>query len=153
RGAAVAHAAPSSFAVEDLHMAPLDHDALDELLRREPSVSVSTATRREITRVSAGNPFFALELARAAAQRAPGTPEAVRLAVPRTLRELLGERIAGVPLDVRRALLLVAAASQPTVSLVETVLGSERASELLAAAVTANILDVERGRIRFAHPL
>jgi DNA-binding CsgD family transcriptional regulator len=153
KAAAVAHAVPASFAVKDLHMAPLDHDALDELLRREPGVSVSTVTRREIARVSAGNPFFALELARAAAHRGRGTPEAARLEVPPSLRELLGERIACVPSDVRRALLLVAAASQPTVSLVETVLGAERAADLLAAAVTASILEVDRGRLRFAHPL
>src|SRR5262249_11056420 len=128
--------------------------ALHELLRGEPGVSVPTPALREIERVSAGNPFFALELARAVARDEAGAPRAGGIAVPRSLRDLLGGRIAGLPADVRHALLVVAAASQPTVSLVKAVLGSrERALDLLSAAVGAEILEVERGRLRFRHPL
>jgi DNA-binding CsgD family transcriptional regulator len=76
------------------------------------------------------------------------------LRVPRSLRDLLGERVAELEAGVRHALLVVAAASQPTVGLVETVLGSRgRAFDLLSAAVSADVLQVERGRLRFKHPL
>src|SRR5262249_3065949 len=102
----------------------------------------------------AGNAFFALELARAVARGETGARGAGQIPVPRSLRDLLGGRIAGLPAEVRQALLIVAAASQPTVSLVEAVLGSwERAFDLLSAAVGAEILEAERGRLRFRHPL
>ena len=154
RAADLARAIPSSFTARTIRMSPLDHDALDELLRSEPDVSVAVAARREILRVSAGNPFFALELARAAAEGAAGAPQGAQIPVPRSLRELLGKRVAGLPVEVQSALLVVAAASQPTVSLVEAVLGSrERTFDLLSEAVAARILEVERGRLRFTHPL
>src|SRR5262249_145587 len=48
----------------------------------------------------------------------------------------------------------VAAASQPTVPLVEAMLGSrDRAFELLSQGVASEILEVERGRLRFRHQL
>src|SRR5262249_40680618 len=131
RGAALAHAVPSSFAARTIRLPPLDRDALDELLRTEPGASVPAQARREIQRVSAGNPSFALELARAVAKGEAGARGAGQIPVPRSLRHFLGGRIAGLPGEVRQALLIVAAASQPTVSLVEAVLGSrERAFDL-----------------------
>src|SRR5262249_4500414 len=125
-----------------------------ELLRTDSGTSVPASARLEIERVSAGNPFFALELARAVARGAGGAPPPGQIPVPRSLRDLLGGRIAALPADVLEALLGVAAASQPTVSLVKAVLGSrERAYELLSASVATEILEVERGRLRFRHPL
>jgi DNA-binding CsgD family transcriptional regulator len=136
-----------------VRVAPLDQKAIDDLVRSRFGTSLSRSALRELRRVCRGNPFFAIELARASVQEArPLGAETLR--VPRSLRDLLGERVAELPAGVRHALLVVAAASQPTVGLVETVLGSRpRAFDVLSAAVSDDVLRVERGRLRFKHPL
>jgi DNA-binding NarL/FixJ family response regulator len=137
-----------------VRVAPLDQKAIDDLVRSRFGASLRRSALQKIRRVCRGNPFFAIELARAAVQERGRAIGADTLRIPRSLRDLLGERIAELPADVRRALLVVAAVSQPTVGLVETVLGSRRrAFDLLSAAVSADVLQVERGRLRFKHPL
>jgi AAA ATPase domain len=134
-----------------IRLGPLDELAVDELVRARLGEALSRHALREVYRVSAGNPFFALELAREASRGGSG---AGAIAVPQSLRALLGSRIAGLAPDVRELLLLLEAASQPTVSLAERLVGSrERASELLRTAIEAEILEVEQGRLRFRHPL
>jgi DNA-binding CsgD family transcriptional regulator len=138
-------------AARTIRLGSLDEAAVDELIRTGLGEALSRHALREVYRVSAGNPLFALELAREALRGESGTRA---IAVPPSLRALLGSRIAGLAPDVRELLLLLAAASQPTASLVEDVVGSrERASELLRTAIAAEILESEQGRLRFRHPL
>jgi DNA-binding CsgD family transcriptional regulator len=137
-----------------VRVAPLDQKAIDDLIRSRFGTSLPRSAVREIRRVCRGNPFFAIELARASVQEEARPLGADTVRVPRSLRDLLGERVAELEAGVRHALLVVAAASQPTVGLVETVLGSRRrAFDVLSAAVSDDVLRVERGRLRFKHPL
>jgi DNA-binding CsgD family transcriptional regulator len=137
-----------------VRVAPLDHKAIDDLVRNRFGAALPRPALREIRRVCRGNPFFAIELARASVQDDARAISADSLRVPRSLRDLLDERVAELEAGVRHALLVVAAASQPTVGLVEAVLGSRRrAFDLLSAGVSADVLEVERGRLRFKHPL
>jgi DNA-binding CsgD family transcriptional regulator len=137
-----------------VRVAPLDQKAIDDLVRSRFGTSLSRSALREIRHVCRGNPFFAIELARASVQDEASPLAADTLRVPGSLRDLLGERVAELPTDVRSALLVVAAASQPTVGLVERVLGSRgRALDVLSAAVSADVLQVDRGRLRSKHPL
>jgi DNA-binding CsgD family transcriptional regulator len=95
---------------------------------------------------SGGNPLFGLELARALQRRGgvidPGRP----LPVPPTLRAAVSQRLDALPLRVRQALACAAALAQPTVSSV----GDKGALEL---GVEAGMIEIERGRVRFVHPL
>jgi DNA-binding CsgD family transcriptional regulator len=135
-------------------LGPLGEADIDDLVRTTLGAPLPRHALHEVYRVSEGNPFFALELAREARGRGGDGRGTAALAVPRSLRALLGNRIAELRAEVREALLVVAAASQPTVSLVEAVLGSrEHAYDVLAEAAAAEILQVERGRLRFRHPL
>ena len=137
-----------------VHVAPLHDEAIDDLVRSRFGTSLPRPALREIRRACRGNPFFAIELARASVQEEGRSLGADALHVPRSLRDLLGERIDGLPAGVRHVLLVVAAASQPTVGLVERVLGSRpRAFDVLSLAVSADVIQVERGRLRFKHPL
>jgi DNA-binding CsgD family transcriptional regulator len=139
---------------QSILLGPLGEADVDDLVRTTLGASLPRHALHEVFRVSEGNSLFALELAREALRRGGDARGTAALAVPPSLRALLGNRVAELPVEVREALLVVAAASQPTVSLVEAVLGSrERAYDVLAEAAAAEILLVERGRLRFRHPL
>lgn len=100
--------------------------------------------RRQIVgmhRVSAGNPFFALELARAhlplfGAEEPPA---------PRQLEELIRGRVEALSSDVREALFDLAALSHVSVDRCDL--------DRLGPAIDAAVVEVEDGDVRFSHRL
>lgn len=140
--------------IERLYVGPLDVEELEAVLRTRLGASFLRSTLQRLHATSGGNPLFALELARALLRRSvvPSLDEPVP--IPGTLRELVAERLAGLPDEVRSLLLIVAALSQPTVGLLGEVVGSrDRAAEFVGGAVEAGVLEVEHERVRFGHPL
>ena len=129
-----------------IKLGPLGLDDLHRLIRRRVGRTFNRPTLRRLEQVSGGNPFFALELARALArlggELAPDEP----LPVPESLHELVQARLADLPLETQQALILVAALADPTVD----VLGDLDAFE---PALAANILIVHGDQLRFTHPL
>ncbi|MBO2458017.1 LuxR C-terminal-related transcriptional regulator [Actinomadura violacea] len=101
-----------------------------------------------IHRVSGGNPFFAVELARSAAES--GALEDGRaLPIPQSLSVLIHKRVSALPRATREALLMASAASRPSVELLRRAGGAD-----LAEAERQGIVDVDAGgQIRFTHPL
>ena len=76
------------------------------------------------------------------------------LAVPESLQELLGGRLARLPGETLDVLLEVAALARPTVELVAAVEGDqERVLEALEAAVREAVVEFDDSRLRSAHPL
>jgi len=126
----------------------LSPGAIARIVRAQLSVSFSRPVLLRIYGAAGGNPFFALELARAAAEAAePG--EAV--AIPESLRELVRIRLAVLPHETRTALLIVAALGQPRSSVMAAAI--EDWEKAVAPAVDANVLELVGGRVRFTHPL
>jgi len=107
-------------------------------------------TLLRVHEASAGNPFYALEIARFLFEEgvspSPGEP----LPVPRTIEQLLHVRIMRLPQAAREALELAALLSDPTFAALQAA-GSE--SERLESAVAAGVIDPIDDRIRFTHPL
>jgi hypothetical protein len=101
-----------------------------------------------IQQVSAGNPFYAIELARALVDSAGEL-------LPGTLADLVRARIGGLDPAVHDALLAAACLATPTVELVgeAVAIDPDRLIELLEAAERHGIIFIEGNRIRFAHPL
>ena len=133
---------------ERLRLGPLSLGALGVLLERRLGYRYRRPILLRIQRASAGNPLFALEIARAVG---PATDlDAVRpLPVPASLREIVADRIASVSPPARQSLLAAAVLSHPSTELVERV--SSRAG--LEAAEEAGLLRVDAGDVTFAHPL
>ena len=142
-----------SLPVDEVLLGPLASDSLDRLLRYRLGTAFLRPTLAELERAAGGNPFFALELAAALLRRGeplrPGDP----LPVSDDLRELLADRIALLPERVRDALLVVAAVSNPSPSLVDAALDATETRDRLAEAIEAGVLALDRGRLRFEHPL
>jgi DNA-binding CsgD family transcriptional regulator len=121
---------------------PLDFLALNAVLQERLGAVLARPSLHRIHELSGGNPFFALELA-----RAPETLEAGTL--PPTLDLLVHDRLQELPEDAQRALLVAAAASKPTAALVEQV----AAPGSLAATEAAGFVELDHGSVRFLHPL
>jgi DNA-binding CsgD family transcriptional regulator len=104
-----------------------------------------------IHEVSGGNPFYAIELARAIAEHAPG----VETSLPRTLADVVRARISGLDPDVHDALLAASCMASPTVEEVSsaTISDDDRLIELLENAESKGIIAIDGNRIQFAHPL
>jgi DNA-binding CsgD family transcriptional regulator len=140
-------------AVRRLLIGPLDGDSLGRLVRSRFDVHLGPPALRQLEVASGGNPYFAIELARSLAERdiplGPGEP----LPVPGTLRALLGVRLADLAPETHGVTLAASALARPTVALVEASLRSVDPSAALAAAVDAGLLELDRDRVRFAHPL
>ena len=102
---------------------------------------------------SGGNPFFALEIARATLRgdtRATG----LALPIPRNLRDdLVRDRVAALFPLVKEMLLFASACSRPTVDLLEAALERSPLGPPLADAVDAGIVESDGGAISFTHPL
>lgn len=138
--------------LERIKVGPLSLGALHQLIRSRLGAGFSRPTLLRMRQASGGNPFFALEIARALLRRGgqidPGQP----LPIPTTLSELVRERLARLPARAREALLAASALRQPTVALIEHTVGERVASDL-DRAVRAGIVQLDDDRIHFTHPL
>ena len=106
---------------------PLAAAELARLVASEQGSAISRPEANRLHRLSGGNPFFALELMGCDV-------------VPSTLRGLVENRLAALPPEGREAAALAAVLSRPTTALVD-------------AAAAPGVLEIEGGRVRFAHPL
>ena len=133
-------------------LGPLSLGALQAMLRAHLGRSWPRPLLRRIHENSDGNPFFALEIARALERdwTSPGST----LPVPKDLEELLRARIDVLPASAALALLVVSASSQPTPELVAAASGlALDASDALAAAERAGVIEIRARHVRFTHPL
>jgi DNA-binding CsgD family transcriptional regulator len=135
-------------AVERLYVGPLSLGATSLLLQHRFAVRLSRPDLLRIHEASNGNPFFALELARAQALRSSGA--VATLFVPDGIERLLAPRLDGVDGEQRAALLFVAAEGRPTLELLRQ-LGVARST--LERAAAAGLVEISEAAVRFTHPL
>jgi DNA-binding CsgD family transcriptional regulator len=136
----------------ELELGPLSVGALHELLRSRVDVAFPRPVLLRIWETSGGNPFFALELARALQRRGGSPVPGEELPLPPSLGELVHERLESLSAPAREVVRAVAALAEPTVTLVEAAAGPE-ADVGLADALEAGLLQLDGDRLRFAHPL
>ena len=136
-----------SVRVRRVSMGPLSVGALHRLLLDRQGTTFARQTLLRIREQSGGNPFFAIELARAIGTNPrPLDP----FPVPKTLEELLGARIDGLPGTTLSALAFVATLGTLPESLLPRA-GIEPSD--IGPAVEAHVLERVEGMIRFTHPL
>ena len=134
-----------------VQIGPLTLGALHSVLHVRLDKVFPRPTLRRLHEVSGGNPFFALELARALERRGghPGANEI--LPVPERLSDLVSERLAALPDEAFEIVQVAAALSDPTMHVVTAVAGVDPGS--VDAAVAAQVIEVVQDSIRFTHPL
>jgi DNA-binding CsgD family transcriptional regulator len=128
-----------------VRLGPLGLGGLYELLSDRLGRALTRPLLGAIERVSRGNPFYALEIARALdPERPPASGEA--LPVPDEMRELVARRLRRLPRRTQDELLKAGALAEPTVSLVDPA--------ALGPAEEAGVVSVRSdGRVEFSHPL
>jgi DNA-binding CsgD family transcriptional regulator len=128
---------------ERVELGPLSLGALHAVVRAALGRVPPRPTLLRLASASRGNPFYAIEIARALGTTELSPGEALPL--PADISELVAARIRGLPPRARRALLTAALHASPTLEL----LGSTS----LARAEEAGLVDVRDGRVTFVHPL
>ena len=133
---------------------PLGVDALRQIVRAKVDTRFPPWAFARIHEASGGNPFLAIELARALVRRGvdlqPGQP----LPMPPGIADLLHERLAALSDPVRRMLLLVAASPQPTLEVIRRAFGDAGAfDDALRAALDADAIELVRDRVELSNPL
>src|SRR5207245_5346690 len=110
-----------------LEIPPLTLGALHHLVRERLGIALPRPALARLLRTSGGNPFFALEILRSLDGELPIT--AAELPIPGSLRELVAERLAALPLAAREAVLASFALSRPTPAAIESALRSARRAQ------------------------
>ena len=97
---------------------------LERLIGSVLEMELPPSTLKRLHRTSGGNPFYAIEIARAM-QRRGKTADQRELPLPDSLSELIRDRIGALSPAAADVVLHAAALSQPTVGMVETAVGEE----------------------------
>jgi DNA-binding CsgD family transcriptional regulator len=142
----------TSGAAERLSVGPLHTPALFAVLKDHLGLELSRPQLTQLSDVTGGNPFYALQIARELAlwPPAPGQP----LRIPGDLREVVGGRLAKLASASRETLLFAAAAARPTVETLSAARGDSPAvRDGLEQAVRAGVVELDGQTVRFSHPL
>ena len=129
--------------IPPLEPAIVERVVVQQLARRVPGPVV-----RRAVQVSAGNPLYAVEVARALVDAGPGSSYD-EVPLPPSLQEAIGAHLHELPADARMALAAAAALTRPTVRQLRP-LGLD---EALVPAERAGLAKVSGVEVRFSHPL
>ncbi|KKW64715.1 AAA family ATPase [Mycolicibacterium elephantis] len=142
---------PRPEALRRIRLHPLSVQDLHAAVTTRLRKTFSRPTIGRIHQVSGGNPFYAIELARAIEDR----PADIGTPLPRTLTDVVRRRIGNLDPEVHEALLAASCMATPTVESVSsaTVADDDRLVELLEVAENKGIIAIDGNRIQFAHPL
>ncbi len=126
---------------------PLGASSISDLVAN--GRTIPRGMMRRIQEVSAGNPLYALAIARELEARPNGTRD---VPVPRTLEDAIARRLEHLDERARDPLLVVAALSHPTIALIHAVLSDFTLGDL-DSAVSTRVVETSGERVRFTHPL
>jgi DNA-binding CsgD family transcriptional regulator len=129
-----------------LRVGPLSLSSIHDMIAARLGSALARPVLVRIQQTSAGNPFFALELARAIVDMGGEPLGSGGLPVPGNLLELIARRLRPLPPATREALLEAASLSPPTTEIVDPM--------ALAPAEDAGVVSIDRdGRVAFTHPM
>ena len=136
---------------EHLDVGPLSLASLHQLFEQRFGRSFPRVTLVRIEAASGGNPLYAIEIARALLRQGATVTPGATLPVPSSMGGLVAARIGDLPAPTRRALLLAAAASEPTLATLRRVDPGTLAA--LDQARAEGIVSIDGESVRFVHPL
>ncbi|MBX7450484.1 LuxR C-terminal-related transcriptional regulator [Mycolicibacterium sp. 3033] len=130
---------------------PLDSAALHALISERTGRTFSRPTILRIAEISGGNPFFAVELARAIGDGHALTEQAL----PPTLNEVVRAHIGSLDDRMRDFLLGVACLADPRVDVLAEAIDTSRDAiiALVERAEEEGVLTLRGNQVRFSHPL
>jgi DNA-binding CsgD family transcriptional regulator len=131
--------------VRRVRLGPIGTGALYEIVRDTLGQALTRPLLGRIEQASGGNPFYALEIARALGA-SDSSRSGAALPTPQDVRELVSRRLRRLPAGTRSELFKLSALGRPTIGLVD--------EAALEPAVIAGVVSVRSdGRVEFSHPL
>lgn len=138
---------------DTIRLEPLATPVIDRLLTARLGGPLPRTVLAALVERTAGNPFWALEVAAAVARGGMGDGE---LPVPESLSAVVAGRLAALSAEARETLLAVSALAQPTTDLagraLDELVGGD-AGKAIDDAIAAGVVTEAGGRLRPAHPL
>jgi len=135
--------------IERLAVGPLSVGALHAVLRERLGATFPRPMQLRLHEASGGNPFYALEIARAQSSNPSGDGTAP-LAVPPSLDRALEARLGALDGETRQAMLLIAAHGRFPV---RTLGATSVPTSAIERARRAGVIEIADGVARFTHPL
>ncbi|WP_173008097.1 LuxR family transcriptional regulator [Mycolicibacterium sp. P1-18] len=134
-----------------MRIRPMDSSRLQRVVTDRMGRSLSRPTMSRIVEVSGGNPFYALELARALND----TTSPATAILPPALAEIIRHQVGRFDDEVKLALLAGACVGDPTVDLMAAMTSTtvEHLVELLEEPEQDGVVAIEGNRVRFTHPV
>ena len=145
-GSRLAGVLPDDSVVE-IQVGPLSLGAMQALFLVRLNRTFARPALRRIHTLSAGNPFFALEIARALDGPVDPTEP---LPIPGSLEALMAKRLAAVPSAARGVVGYVATHGSPSLDLLRA---AGMSDDELDLALEAQVLVLDGSTVVFAHPL
>jgi DNA-binding CsgD family transcriptional regulator len=139
--------------LDQVRLGPLSLGAIGEILRSRQGAAMPRYTLTRVYEACGGNPFYALECARALTghQRRSLTNEPIP--VPHSLSDLVRRRVRRLTPDVRLVGRLVAASSDPRERMIRASYGHGESWTSIDQAVDEGLLERDGDVLRFTHPL
>jgi DNA-binding CsgD family transcriptional regulator len=140
--------------LEELVLDGLDGHSSRELLRQAwPDVEPATAS--QLIATAGGNPLALIEIPALLtdAQRRGAAPLEEPLPAGASIERVFRDRLARLPTEIERALLVAAADDSGDVAAIEAALGPDGGRSALEQAERAGVVTVKDGVLEFRHPL
>jgi DNA-binding CsgD family transcriptional regulator len=135
--------------IERLAVGPMSVGALHAVLRERLGAAFPRPMQLRLHEASGGNPFYALELARAQSSNPSGDGTAP-LVVPPSLERVVETRLATLDGETQDALLLIAAHGRFPAGFLRAM---SVAPDCIDRARRAGVIEIAAGVARFTHPL
>ncbi|CAN5566038.1 LuxR family transcriptional regulator [soil metagenome] len=141
---------PRPDGIHRLRIQPLSLGGLHAVVSERLGRSFPRPVMTRIAEVSGGNPFYAIELARAIDGAA-----GAEMSMPTTLTDLVRGRIGQVDAEVQACLLATACLATPTIEVVAHAVKRKAGTvvDLLQQAEDTGLIEIDGHRLRFTHPL
>ncbi len=134
-------------------LGPLSLGAIGEILRSRLGTALPRYTLTRLYEGCGGNPFYALEYARALAERPHVSFTNEPIPIPHSLSDLVRRHVRQLTPDVRWVGRLVAASFDPRERLIRAACDDEESWGAIDHAVDVGLIERDGEVLRFTHPL
>jgi DNA-binding CsgD family transcriptional regulator/tetratricopeptide (TPR) repeat protein len=136
-----------------VQLGSLSLGVIGEILRARLGTVLPRYMMTRLYEACGGNPYFALECARALPDHPPVPLSNAPIPIPRSLSDLVLRRVRRLTPDVRRVGRLVAASPSPHERLIRTAWGDDESWTAIEGAIGDGIIERDGDVLRFTHPL
>ena len=136
-----------------MRLGPLSVAAVHRLLSERLNVVLPRHVLLRLHAEAAGNPFYALEIARALMRRGMDLDPQEGLPIPASLQDLMGVRLEGLSSAATRICLYAAMLSRPTLGTLSAIEDPAAPLSALDECVDGGIVECRGEGIHFTHPL